>query len=43
MWGKAGATEVVEELSLSIFLLQKVEQAVRSLAEQQFLAEIKVA
>ena len=34
---------VGEELSLSIFLLQKEEQALRSLAEQRFLAEIKVA
>ena len=34
---------VGEELSLSIFLLRKDERALRSLAEQRFLAEIKVA
>ena len=33
----------VEELSLSIFLLRKDERALRSLAEQRFLAEIKAA
>ena len=34
---------VGEELSLSIFLLRKDERALRSLAKQRFLAEIKVA
>ena len=34
---------VRKELSLSIFLLQKDERALQILAEQQFLAEIKVA
>ena len=34
---------VGEELSLSIFLLRKDERALRSLEEQRFLAEIKVA
>ena len=34
---------VGEELSLSIFLLRKDERALRSFAEQRFLAEIKVA